>query len=112
MNDFLVFKGNCPKNVNKDAKYAVRTVGGSPVIALRYLSADGEEWLATTESHPELVKMVNAVKISMGEAPNGLLHQRVRPGHRSGRRRHLPVTMARPFDSSLRERRSQARAST
>lgn len=71
MNDFPVFKGNCPKNVSRDAKYAVRTSRGGPVIALRYLSADGEEWLATTESHPELVKMVNAVKITMGQGPNG-----------------------------------------
>lgn len=71
MQDFPVFKGNCPKNVNKDAKYAVRTSGVGPVVALRYLTADGEEWLATTESHPDLVKIVNAVKISKGDAPNG-----------------------------------------
>jgi len=71
MNDFPVFKGNCPKNVSKDAKFAVRSSGGGPVIALRYLTADGEEWLATTENHPELVRMVNAVKISKGDAPNG-----------------------------------------
>ena len=71
MSAFPVFGGNCPRNVNRDAKYAVRTIEGRPVIALRYLSGDGEEWLATTESHPDLVEMVNTVKTSMGEGPNG-----------------------------------------
>ena len=71
MTEYAVFPGNCPRNVNKDAKYAVRTVNGRPVIALRYLSASGEEWLATTEDHPALVEMVNRVKTTMGDAPNG-----------------------------------------
>ena len=71
MTEFAIFPGNCPRNVNKDAKYAVRTKNGRPVIALRYLSADGEEWLATTEGHPALVEMVNRVKTTMGDAPNG-----------------------------------------
>ncbi len=71
MSEFATFEGNCPRNVNRDAKYAVRTSRGGPVIALRYFTADGEEWLATTESHPDLVEMVNAVKTTMGEAQNG-----------------------------------------
>ena len=71
MSAFATFRGNCPGNVNRDAKYVVRTIGGGLVIALSYVSADGEEWLATTESHPDLVEMVNAVKTTMGEAPNG-----------------------------------------
>ncbi len=71
MNSFPVFKGNCPKNVNKDAKYVVRTIDGRQVIALRYLHTNGEQWLATTEDHPALVRMVNAVKTSMGDGPNG-----------------------------------------
>lgn len=71
MSAFPVFEGNCPGNVNRDAKYAVRTIRGRPVVALRYLSSTGEEWLATTESHPDLVEMVNSVKTAMGEAPNG-----------------------------------------
>jgi len=68
---FTVFKGNCPKAVNKDAKYTVRTVDGCVVVALSYLSANDEQWLATTEDHPGLVEMVNAVKVSMGAGPNG-----------------------------------------
>jgi len=68
---FPVFKGNCPKNVNKDAKYVVRTVDGRLVVALSYLSSNGEQWLATSEYHPGLVEVVNAVKVSMGAGPNG-----------------------------------------
>lgn len=71
MSAFPTFGGNCPRNVNRDAKYAVRRTRSGPVIALRYVSADGEEWLATTDSHSHLVEMVNAVKTTMGEAPNG-----------------------------------------
>src|SRR5262245_62169981 len=71
MTNFPVFDGNCPKNVSRDAKYAIRTSAGGPVVALVYLHENGERWLATTQSHPDLVEMVNAVKTSMGEGPNG-----------------------------------------
>src|SRR5579859_5865032 len=69
--DFPVFKGNCPKLVNRDAKYAVRSRRGSDLAALTYISDDDERWLATTEEHPELVAMVNEVKTTKGTAPNG-----------------------------------------
>jgi hypothetical protein len=70
---FPVFKGNCPKNVSKDAKYSVRSIGGESVVTLTYMTADGERWLATAPpaSHRDLVAMVNAVKTTMGDAPNG-----------------------------------------
>ncbi len=71
MKEFAPFSGNCPQNVNKDAKYAVRRVAGHTVIALRYVTTAKEEWLATTKDHPELADMVNEVKINMGVAPNG-----------------------------------------
>jgi len=70
-NRFPLFTGNCPKNVSKDAKYAIRSSLQSAVVALTYISVDGERWLATTEDHPDLVQMVNEVKTAMGEAPNG-----------------------------------------
>lgn len=66
-----IFTGNCPKNVSKDAKYAIRSAGGELVVALTYVSADGERWFATTEDHPDLVEMVNRVKTQAGDAPNG-----------------------------------------
>lgn len=68
---FPIFTGNCPKNVSRDAKYGVRSSRSGPVIGLVYRTAGGEEWHPTTEEHPELVEMVNAVKVTMGDAPNG-----------------------------------------
>jgi hypothetical protein len=41
------------------------------VVALTYVSSDGERWFATTKDHPVLVEMVNRVKTDMGDAPNG-----------------------------------------
>jgi hypothetical protein len=65
------FRGNCPKNVSRDAKYAIRSGAAGPVVALTYVSAEGERWHATTEEHPELVEMVNRVKTRVGAGPNG-----------------------------------------
>jgi hypothetical protein len=68
---FPRFAGNCPKNVNRDAKYAVRTHNGKTVVGLLYRGPDDETWHASTEDHPELVDRVNAVKTTMGGAANG-----------------------------------------
>ncbi len=68
---FPVFTGNCPKNVSKDAKYSIRSLAGESVVTLTYITDDGERWLATTQNHPELVEIVNAVKTAMGDAPRG-----------------------------------------
>lgn len=65
------FKGNCPRNVSRDAKYTVRSAKNGPVVALTYRTTDDERWYATTEEHPELVRMVNQVKLSLGLQPNG-----------------------------------------
>jgi hypothetical protein len=69
--DFPRFTGNCPSNVNKDAKYSVRTRKGQLVVALLYRTADGEEWHAATDEHDDLIEMVNAVKLAMGDSSNG-----------------------------------------
>ena len=71
MPEFPVFRGNCPANVSKDAKYSVRSGKTGPVVALTYNTGDDERWYMTTEKHPELVSMVNAVKTAHGGAPNG-----------------------------------------
>lgn len=71
MNQFPLFTGNCPKNVSKDAKYSVRSLAGEAVVTLTYVTDQGERWLATTQDHGELVELVNAVKTTMGNAPNG-----------------------------------------
>lgn len=68
---FPRFTGNCPNNVSRDAKYSVRTRGGELVVGLLYRGTDDEEWHAATDQHPELIEMVNAVKTSMGDSPNG-----------------------------------------
>ena len=68
---FPLFTGNCPRNVSKDAKYSVRTLRGNPVVGLLYRTADGEEWHASNGEHGDLIAMVNAVKTTMGDAPNG-----------------------------------------
>ena len=70
-NQLRLFDGNCPKNVSKDAKYAIRSDQGGLVVGLTYISAIGERWFATTDAHPDLVDMVNRVKTEKGDAPNG-----------------------------------------
>lgn len=62
MPEFPVFRGNCPRNVSKDAKYSVR----GQEVGLMYETAEDEVWRVTTDSHPELVTMVNNVKTSLG----------------------------------------------
>ncbi len=71
---FSVFKGNCPSNVSKDAKYTVRwnrKNQKSFVIGLIYESEDDEVWHTTTDKHPDLIEMVNEVKIQLTGFPNG-----------------------------------------
>ncbi len=65
------FSGNCPRNVNKDAKYAVRWAEGELHVTLVYRHPNGEQWLASTADHPDLVAMVNGVKESHGSAKGG-----------------------------------------
>jgi hypothetical protein len=71
MAEFPLFSGNCPRNVNKDAKYCVRRGPNGPTIGLLYCTANGERWHMSTEAHPALVEMVNAVKMKYGDAPYG-----------------------------------------
>ena len=71
MSQFPVFQGNCPGNVAKDAKYSVKSGENGPVVKIIYQTIEGEKWHASTEDHPELVNMVNDVKTSLGQQPNG-----------------------------------------
>ena len=68
MSTIPVFSGNCPRNVSKDAKYSVRDSGR---IKLLYYTDDDERWHVTTRDHPELAGMVNEVKVTYGNGPNG-----------------------------------------
>jgi hypothetical protein len=69
MKTFVVFPGNCPRNVSKDAKYGVRGTDGR--VGLTYCTPDDERWHMTTKAHPELADMVNDVKRTHGTGPNG-----------------------------------------
>lgn len=72
MTDFQKFTGNCAGNVSKDAKYAIRRgEGGEPVVSLTYSTEDDEKWYMSTESHEQLVEMVNDVKKGKCGSPNG-----------------------------------------
>jgi len=71
MSQYPVFQGNCPGNVAKDAKYSVKSGENGPVVKIIYQTIEGEKWHASTEDHPELVNMVNDVKTSLGQQPNG-----------------------------------------
>jgi hypothetical protein len=65
------FEGNCPKAVNKDAKYVVRSVDGTAQVGVTYVTPHEEIWHPTTDAHPDLVEAVNAVKTAVNGSPNG-----------------------------------------
>lgn len=70
-NSYVLFTGNCPKSVNKDAKYAIRSGRTGSVVAVTYMADNDERWLVTTEEHPDLVRIVNNIKTGVGGRPNG-----------------------------------------
>lgn len=68
---YVKFTGNCPANVNRDAKYSVRYEDGSYVVGLFYRAANDELWYPTSSSHQELVARVNDIKLHFNGAPGG-----------------------------------------
>ncbi|HHX87584.1 MAG TPA: hypothetical protein GX693_05320 [Firmicutes bacterium] len=72
--EMVRFNGNCPSNVNKDAKYTVKLEQGEYVVGIFYRSSDGELWYPTSGNHPELVEMVNKVKIHFSGSPGGAFY--------------------------------------
>jgi len=68
------FQGNCPNNVNRDAKYGIHFEKGQPIIGLTYSAAGGERWYASTKQHPRLVEMVNAIKVETTGKPGGAFY--------------------------------------
>lgn len=68
---YVKFTGNCPVNVNRDAKYSVRYEDGSYVVGLFYRAANNELWYPTSSSHQELVARVNDIKLHFNGAPGG-----------------------------------------
>lgn len=77
MKEHPEFLGNCPRNVARDAKYRTRSRAarhGGSLVELVYRATDDERWYPTTEDHPELCEMVNAVKMSLDLPPNGAFY--------------------------------------
>jgi hypothetical protein len=76
MQEFPLFTGNCPRNVAKDAKYAVRYDKRTKLlgVGLTYRTDEDAIWHMTTVEHPDLVEMVNAVKLAHGSAMNGAFY--------------------------------------
>ena len=68
------FKGNCPKNVNKDAKYTVKSHNGQYVVGITYQSDNGERWFPFSEEHAALAQMVNTVKNETAGNPGGAFY--------------------------------------
>ena len=68
---YSLYQGNCPRSVSKDAKYVIRSNKGKAVVAVTYRATNEERWLATTEEHPDLVLIVNDIKVGVGGFPNG-----------------------------------------
>jgi len=71
---YVRFLGNCPSNVNRDAKYSVRIERGEYVVGLFYRSTEGELWYPSNADHPDLVEMVNNVKTSFTGNPGGAFY--------------------------------------
>lgn len=65
---------NIPHNVAKDAKYVVRHHHGRLEVALLYRTSHGEEWTVSTADHPDLVRMVNEIKLETTGKPGGTFY--------------------------------------
>ncbi len=74
MTSLTIFKGNCPKNVSKTAKYSIRLVNNKPMITIVYDTKEGERWYPSTDNHILLVEMVNNAKIKISGKPNGIFY--------------------------------------
>lgn len=68
------YLGNKPRNVSKDAKYSVVRDGKEFAVRLIFVLNDAERALLTTKKHPDLVKMVNAVKDEIAGSPGGAFY--------------------------------------
>ncbi len=66
-----IYQGNWPNNVSRDAKYSVRQEAGAYVVGMLYETDEGEKWHPTTDKHPRLVEMVNAVKTEINGTQGG-----------------------------------------
>ena len=114
---YSLYQGNCPRSVSKDAKYVIRSDKGKGVVAVTYMATNEERWLATTEEHPDLVRIVNDIKIGVGGSPNGPFYvnehgQVIVPVGQDASYYLADEEYDMPYGSSSRETSSVAKAST
>jgi hypothetical protein len=70
-----LYPGYAPSNVSKDAKYSVRQGGaGKWTVHLTYRLDHSTRELLTTDAHPELVRMVNRVKLEITGKEGGAFY--------------------------------------
>jgi len=67
----IEFQGNCPNNVNRDAKYTVRMEDNKWVVGITYISESGERWYPVNGDHESLVKAVNSIKERINNTSGG-----------------------------------------
>jgi hypothetical protein len=65
------YPGYTPMNVAKDAKYSVSAIGE---VRLEYQESARVRFLLSTDGHPGLVEMVNAVKKDLTGQPGGAFY--------------------------------------
>ena len=70
----VAFKGNCPRNVNRDAKYSVRRHAGDWAVALTFETGEDEIVTLYNTEHPELVEKVNQIKRETGNQEGGAFY--------------------------------------
>lgn len=70
-----LYRGYAPSNVARDAKYSIRRdVDGEMKVHLLYRAGHREEALLSTALHPQLVHMVNDVKLEVQGAAGGVFY--------------------------------------
>ena len=69
-----IYPGRIPSNVNRDAKYSVRSSDGGYVVSLLFRLSQRERALLATDRHEALVEMVNDIKVSINGAPGGVFY--------------------------------------
>ena len=70
----VAYGGNCPHSVSRDAKYGLHYKDGQWVVGIVYVSDVDERWYPVTGEHPDLVDLVNAVKLATNGKPGGAFY--------------------------------------
>lgn len=71
---FPKYTGNCPRLAPKDAKYSIRWEAGEPVVSLIFRLGRSERVYLATKKHPQLVRMVNAIKEEYSDRGGGVFY--------------------------------------